>query len=345
MRLCTSPARLTEDHSAFLPCVQTASLQSGLSDTLTREFETPLRSMQSRNSGWNRISSMQDKAGKTVKSYDSSLEKVQKAQKKGGSKLQMAQNDLQNNTTSLAGILPALIGAHQSMTLDRLTELKEMGVKFETVLAENGNRRVEGSERGMNRLLGWEVEEEVRGMAMKFGGTSQSAGSINGVSREMGGGFASQAGTPTRSSSELVCCGHEAQIFIPLLHTAMRRPTLESNYSSGPNRNSSSSRPTIETNLPKPEQSSLTSTLKSKFSRKSSLLGTVGLGGGSSPSDRFNGMGTAGRGRSGSDATVRTNATGANAGRSGLGPGPSGYEQTERDSYDVGRGAVSFELC
>ena len=145
---------------------------------------------------------MQDKAGKTVKSYDSSLEKVQKAQKKGGSKLQMAQNDLQNNTTSLAGILPALIGAHQSMTLDRLTELKEMGVKFETTLAENGNRRVEGSERGMNRLLGWEVEEEVRGMALKFGGTSQSAGSINGASREMGGGFSSQAGTPTRSSSK-----------------------------------------------------------------------------------------------------------------------------------------------
>jgi hypothetical protein len=135
-------------------------------------------------------------------------------------------------------------------------------------------------------------------------------------------------------------------MLIPFFWLAMRRPTLESNYSSGSNRNSSSSRPTIETNLPKPEQSSLTSTLKSKFSRKSSLLGTVGLGAGSSPSDRFNGMGTAGRGRSGSDATVRTNATGANAGRSGLGPGPGGYEQTERNSYDIGRGgAVSLGLC
>jgi len=158
--------------------------------------------MPSRNSAWSRISSIQDKAGKTVKSYDSSVEKVQKAQKKGGSKLQAAQNDLQNNTTSLAGILPALISAHQSMTLDRLTELKELGVKFETVLAENGNRRVDGSERGMNRLLGWEVEEEVRGMAVKFGGSPNAGGGPPaGSVREMGGFGGGAVGTPTRSSS------------------------------------------------------------------------------------------------------------------------------------------------
>lgn len=119
------------------------------------------------------------------------------------------------------------------------------------------------------------------------------------------------------------------------LLAAMRRPTLDSNHSSTPNRNSSSSRPTIETNLPKPEQSSLTSTLKSKFSRKSSLLGNVGLGGGSST---YNGNG--GRGRAGSDATVRTNATGANAGRGGLAPGMNGYEMNDRNSYETGRGGA-----
>lgn len=114
----------------------------------------------------------------------------------------MAQNDLQNNTTSLAGVLPALISAQQSMTLERLTELKELGVKFETVMAENGNRRVDGSERGMNRLLGWEVEEEVRVMATKFGGSANAAS--GGTIREMGGmgGMGGvMAGTPTRSSS------------------------------------------------------------------------------------------------------------------------------------------------
>lgn len=76
----------------------------------------------------------------------------------------------------------------------------------------------------------------------------------------------------------------------------------------------------------------MTSTLKSKFSRKSSLLSGGGGLGSSAPNDRFSGNG--GRGRAGSDATVRTNATGAGTGRPGY------LEANDRDSYDTGRGGA-----
>lgn len=236
---------------------------------------------------WNRIEGIQDKAAKTVKSYESANEKVQKLQRKGGSKLQMAQNDLQNHTTSLAGSLPALISAHQSMTLERLTELKEMGVRFETMMAENGNHRVDASEKGMNRLLGWEVEDEVRTMAInKLGGRPAVAGS-NAPSREMGG-FA---------EPPLVASGGRQGSQGP--GGMLERPSSSSNapsVNSMPRQQSMSDQP-----------QSFSSTLKSKFSRKSTLLGAVGIGrSGSKSGDDRASM----RGRRDSNATVTTTATG-----------------------------------
>lgn len=284
---------------------ETASSHSSMSDTLNKEFEGPLRSMPNRLSSWSRIPQIQEKSKSTIKSYDSALEKTQKAQKKGGSKLQSAQNDLQNHTSTLNGMIPSLVSAQQSMTLERLTELKELGVRFETLTAENGNKQVSGSERGLNRMLGWDVEDEVRGMGVKFGGTPSASGlnGPNGPTQEMGG-LGPQYSTPSRAPT-------------------LRRPTMGSDYSQSMNRPSSSSRQS-DHNLPKQENSSLSSTLKSKFSRKSSLLGGIGIGGSGGT------MTPAGRGRSDSSATVRTNATGAgNQGRNGFGHGTGGFETIE----------------
>jgi hypothetical protein len=123
--------------------------------------------------------------------------------------------------------------------------------------------------------------------------------------------------------------------FIARCFLALRRPTMESNYSSTMNRPTSASPRPSDNNLPK-EHSSLTSTLKSKFSRKSSLLGTVGLGTSNSNSG---GSFTGGRGRSESNATVRTSTTG----RGPQAGGPGGFESLadQRDSYETGRNGVT----
>jgi hypothetical protein len=165
--------------------------------------------LPSRLPSLSRLPGLQDKASKQVKLYESALDKTQKASKKGGSKLQAAQNELTNQTSSLSQLLPSVISTQQTATLDRLRELKELGIKYETLLAENGNRRVEGSERGMNRMLGWEIEDEVRNMGVRvFGGNANAssgaaggAGTVraNGVGREMGG---RDMGTPSRTSSK-----------------------------------------------------------------------------------------------------------------------------------------------
>lgn len=47
-----------------------------------------------------------------------------------------------------------------------------MAVRWETVMADMGNKRGMASERGMESALGWDVEEEVRIGGVKLGGTS-----------------------------------------------------------------------------------------------------------------------------------------------------------------------------
>lgn len=73
-----------------------------------------------------------------------------------------------------ASLVPEFVTLHQRVTLDRAVRVKELAVKWETAQADMGNRRAEASQLGMMRVLAWEPEETVRGMALeRFGGARE----------------------------------------------------------------------------------------------------------------------------------------------------------------------------
>jgi hypothetical protein len=94
------------------------------------------------------------------------------AQKKGGPKLTAAQSELSSLTSDLEIQTPTIYTAYQQLEAARLDRLKETLVKWETVRSDLGRGVLEGSERGMNVLLGWEVERDVQEVARRMGGST-----------------------------------------------------------------------------------------------------------------------------------------------------------------------------
>lgn len=87
--------------------------------------------------------------------------------------------DLQREMS--ASLVPEFVTLHQRVTLDRAVRVKELAVKWETTQADMGNRRAEASQLGMMRVLAWEPEERVRGMALeRFGGAREGQPAVRG---------------------------------------------------------------------------------------------------------------------------------------------------------------------
>jgi hypothetical protein len=88
---------------------------------------------------------------------------------------------LNNLTSDLEIQTPTLYTAYQQLEAARLDRLKETLVKWETARSDLGRGILEGSERGMNVLLGWEVDRDVETVAIKISGgapAGQPAGSL-----------------------------------------------------------------------------------------------------------------------------------------------------------------------
>ncbi len=79
-------------------------------------------------------------------------------------------------TSDLEIQTPTIYTAYQQLEAVRLDRLKETLVKWETVRSDLGRGVLEGSERGMNVLLGWDVERDVEEVARRLGGGGSTAG-------------------------------------------------------------------------------------------------------------------------------------------------------------------------
>lgn len=189
---------------------QTASTHEAIASTLSREYETPVREMSNSIPSWRNISSFEQSVEKLVKNLENAESKVSKASKKGGNKLQSAQQDLTSTSSLVRNQLPQLVDQYQNLDFERLTRLKELAVKWETMQSDLGQKRMDASERGMMKTLAWEPEEEMRELPSKMGGRSgggSGGGGLGGYgngngnrSDSIGGGM----GTPSRMQSESV---------------------------------------------------------------------------------------------------------------------------------------------
>lgn len=212
--------------------LQTIKSHTDYASFLAHDYADPLRQLPAIPTA------ALDRLERTLKSYESALAKTSKAQKKGGPKLLAAQqeaSDLQRDLS--ASLVPEFVTLHQRVTLDRGARLKELAVKWETAQADMGNRRAEASQLGLMRVLAWEPEERVRGLALeKFGGARPGEGQ--------------SVSTPSRGEP-------------------MRRPTMQSD---GDSFRSTPSNANANANGGGGGGGGFASTLKSKFSRKNSMI-------------------------------------------------------------------------
>ncbi|KAJ9111057.1 hypothetical protein QFC19_001255 [Naganishia cerealis] len=253
----------------------TVKLHSDYASIITRDYAEPLRTLPSLPA------TSSERLERTLKAYESANSKIAKAQKKGGAKLVAAQQDAADLQRQLSvQLVPEFIALAQGTTSDRLTTIKELGVKWETWQAEMGNRRTSAGETGMMQVLAWEPEEFVRSIPKNLFGVTSGGGFVDTHSSTVRG----TAGTPTRSST-------------------LRRPTITSDASSARSSRHPSDlftssaaggggAPATPSTGSGGGGGGFASTLKSKFGRKNSTLSPAAAAGG----------GGSLRGRAGSDA-------------------------------------------
>lgn len=207
--------------------LDTANSHISLAGSYDREFSDGLRSLPNRLSSVGRLQTMDRSIDGLLKAQESVSKQIEKHGKKGGSKLQTAQQESSSISQSLSSEFPSLIKENQQLTLRQLQELKEFSIKFETLQAELGNARSGKAESAMEGVLGWEVDSEVRRIGERIGGGRPDGGG-GGASREReisrngtasSGGLARNTSTSSLSPLQIdrACRSRLADLFSKLV--------------------------------------------------------------------------------------------------------------------------------
>lgn len=282
-------------------------------DSITLSLGGPLTNLAST------VETRESTASSALKSLEPAITRCEKAERKDPSsaKASQAQAELDEARQQLYGkALPQLLEASQALEHDRLEHLQAFGVRWATTRAETAAAVQRENERRVAEALGRQVDEEVQTAVRKLAkeaGQSVVTPSTNGG--DVGASAAAAAAPPTMTTSN--AAPSITSVSTPRRMQSIRRGTLGSTTDSVPsspfastaNRGASpggASASTTGGGAPSHQKQSLTSTLRSKFGRKSSKGPTTG-GGDSSPSAfATNGRAGGGRERAGSNATGRS---------------------------------------
>ncbi|ORX34767.1 Muniscin C-terminal mu homology domain-domain-containing protein [Kockovaella imperatae] len=256
---------------------ETSSAHSTLAALIRTDFEQPIRDIPSKSVAWRRIGEQDSSLEKTLKDYEKTAGKLDKAQSKSkGGKADSLQSELNQLTSNLSSLSPMVYTTYQRLDEDRLRALKEIIVRWGTVRADVAQRDAERAERAVAVMVSWETPDEVlrvgRQIAQKAGG---SPGAIANTGSDRGAD--SVTSTP-RTNRRLSTATAQTNDFSP-------RPQ--------PRQNGSSS------NLPN-SGSSFAGGLKSMLSRRTTLAPNNR---GRSDSASTTGRGPAGR-EAGTFATI-----------------------------------------
>jgi len=148
-----------------------------LSALLRTDFEQPIRDLPSKVSEWRKIHDQEAALDKTLKDYEKTATKLDKASSKAkSSKADVLQNEIDQITRTLSVISPEYYKSYQRLDEERLKGLKEVIVRWGTVKGDIASRDGERAERAVAGLLGWETGDEVLSVGRKLGGGGAGAG-------------------------------------------------------------------------------------------------------------------------------------------------------------------------
>lgn len=140
---------------------------------LRTDFEQPIRELPSKIIAWRRIGEQDGSLDKTLKDYEKTAGKLEKA-KKG--KADQYQSELNQLTQSISSLCPMVYTTYQRLDEQRLKSLKEIVVRWGTIQGDMAAREGERAERAVGNMLGWEPADEVLAVGTRLGGGAGSGG-------------------------------------------------------------------------------------------------------------------------------------------------------------------------
>lgn len=278
------------------------------------------------------VNDRESSASSALKSLEPAISRCEKAERKDPSsaKAQQAQAELDDARQQLYGrALPQLLEASQSLEHDRLEHLQAFGVRFGTARAEAAAAAQRENERRVAEALGRQVDEEVQAAVQRLAREAgQSVVATNG--RDGGDAAPAAAAAPSTTNT----APSISSVSTPRRMQSIRRGTLGSTTDGpsspfatvprGASPGGASSSMASGAGGGTVTKQSLTSTLRSKFGRKSSKGPAATSDSSPAATNGRNG----GRDRAGSTATGRSSSFRGGAG------GQTGAFETLNDVPD-----------
>jgi hypothetical protein len=144
---------------------------------LKSDFEHPVRELPNKIPEWRKIHDQENALDKTLKDYEKTATKLDKASSKSkSSKADVLQNEIDQITRTLSIISPDYYKTYQRLEEERLKGLKEVIVRFGTVKGDIASRAAQRAESNVAGLLGWETSDEVLSVGRKLGGGGGGGG-------------------------------------------------------------------------------------------------------------------------------------------------------------------------
>ena len=144
---------------------------------LKSDFEMPIRELPNKISEWRKIHDQESALDKTLKDYEKTAAKLDKASSKSkSSKADVLQNEIDQITRTLSIISPDYYKTCQRLDEERLKVLKEVIVRWGTVKGDIASRAAQRAESNVAGLLGWETSDEVLSVGRKLGGGGGGGG-------------------------------------------------------------------------------------------------------------------------------------------------------------------------
>jgi hypothetical protein len=144
---------------------------------LKSDFEQPIRELPNKIPEWRKIHDQENALDKTLKDYEKTATKLDKASSKSkSSKADVLQNEIDQITRTLSIISPDYYKTYQRLEEERLKGLKEVIVRFGTVKGDIARRAAQRAESNVAGLLGWETSDEVLSVGRKLGGGGGGGG-------------------------------------------------------------------------------------------------------------------------------------------------------------------------
>lgn len=159
-----------------------------MSALLRTDFEQPIRELPTKIPEWRRIHDQEAALEKTLKEYEKTATKLDKASSKSkSSKADALQAEIDQITRTLSTISPDYYRTYQKLDEERLKGLKEVVVRWGTVRGDMAGRDGQGAERTVAGLLGWETGDEVLAVGRKLGGNAPGQNRFPTLSSQGGG--------------------------------------------------------------------------------------------------------------------------------------------------------------